>query len=152
MRCPVVLLAFFIVVMFVQLSCGTRKTLTEQVFVHDTLKETRTDTLRVAALHARGDTVRESKTQVITLRQDSARTDTLKVETVYERWRTVYVTDTINIYRHLADSLQTMNDRLSVKKVTAPRHTMERWCVIVLLAMVSMGVYLMYALWRKKQE
>ena len=111
--------------------------LAEQVVVHDTLRETHTDTVRLDTHHSHTDTVRESRVQVITLRQDSARTDTVRIETTHERWHTVYVSDSVNAFRHLADSLQAVLKSQAVREVTVPlRHSMLRFALITLFSVV----------------
>lgn len=142
-------LALVFSMMLLQTSCVTRKTLVEQVVVHDTLREFHTDTVRLATHHSKSDTVRECQVQVVTLRQDSTRTDTVRVETLHERWHTVYVTDTTSVSRHLVDSLQSVFERQSVKQLsTSRRHTMEmmgRWFFIVLLVGLAILVFRMVA-------
>ena len=134
--CGVMTMAIVFVMMFVLTSCVTRKTLTEQVAVRDTLRESHCDTVRLATHHSRTDTLRESKVQVITLRLDSARTDTMRVETILEKWHTVYVTDTVNTFRHLADSLQSVIEKQSVKKESVMHpHKFRIWCIVTLLVL-----------------
>ena len=118
-------------------SCTPRKTISEQIVVHDTLHTFHTDTLQLSTHRSRTDTVRENTVHVITLRQDSARTDTVRVETLRERWHMVYVTDTAHVYRHLVDSLQAVKNRQVVKKHTAKRNiTVKWWLVAVLISVV----------------
>ncbi|MBR6978494.1 MAG: hypothetical protein IKH88_01510 [Prevotella sp.] len=135
--CQATLLVLVFVMMLVQASCMTKKTLAEQVVIHDTLRESHTDTVRLTTYSSRADTVRESKVQVITLRQDSAHVDTVRVETILEKWHMVYVTDTVNTFRHLADSLQAVFEKQAVKEVSVPRrHTMGVWCITLLVLAV----------------
>ena len=118
-------------------SCTPRKTITEQIVVHDTLHTFHSDTIRLSTHRSRTDTVRENTVRVITLRQDSAHTDTVRVETLRERWHMVYVTDTAHFYRHLADSLQAVKNRQTVKKQSVKRNiTVKWWLVAVLISVV----------------
>ena len=147
--CVMKLVMFF--VMFGQTSCMTRKTVTEQVVIHDTLRECHTDTVRIVTLHSHVDTVRESRVQVVTLRQDSTQTDTVRVETMHEKWHIVYVNDTVNTFRHLADSLQKMIEREEMKKVTVPkRHYIGTWCIITLLVLTAMVVFYIIVIRRNR--
>ena len=135
--CCVMMMVMVWVVMLVSTSCAPRRMLAEQVVVHDTLRETHTDTVRLDTHHSHTDTVRESRVQVITLRQDSARTDTVRIETTHERWHTVYVSDSVNAFRHLADSLQAVLKSQAVREVTVPlRHSMLRFALITLFSVV----------------
>lgn len=135
--CCVMMMAMVWVVMLVSTSCAPRRMLAEQVVVHDTLRETHTDTMRLDTHHSHTDTVRESRVQVITLRQDSARTDTVRIETTHERWHTVYVTDSVNAFRHLADSLQAVLKSQAVREVKVPlRHSMLRFALITLFSVM----------------
>lgn len=135
--CCVMMMAMVWVVMLVSSSCAPRRMLAEQVVVHDTLRETHTDTMRLDTHHSHTDTVRESRVQVITLRQDSDRTDTVRIETTHERWHTVYVTDSVNAFRHLADSLQAVLKSQAVREVTVPlRHSMLRFALITLFSVM----------------
>lgn len=146
MSCCVMTLAM-VFAMFVLTSCMTKKILTEQVVVHDTLRECHTDTMRLFTHHSHTDTVRESRVQVVTLRQDSARTDTVRVETMHEKWHIVYVNDTVNTFRHLADSLQKMIEREEMKKVTVTkRRHIGTWCIITLLALAVVVVFFIIVL------
>ena len=123
--CCVMMMAMVWVVMLVSSSCAPRRMLAEQVVVHDTLRVTHTDT------------VRESRVQVITLRQDSDRTDTVRIETTHERWHTVYVSDSVNAFRHLADSLQAVLKSQAVREVKVPlRHSMLRFAIITLFSVI----------------
>ena len=122
-------------------SCTPRKTLTEQIVVHDTLHTFHTDTIRLSAHRSRADTLRENTVHVITLRQDSARTDTVRVETLRERWHMIYVTDTVHAYRHNADSLQAVKNRQTVKTQTVKRNfTVKWWLSAVLISIVVLAV------------
>ena len=148
--CCVMTLAIVFVMMFVQSSCMTRKSLTERVMVHDTLREYHTDTVRLATHRSHTDTVKESRVQVITLRQDSARTDTVRVETMCEKWHFVYVTDTVNTFHHLADSLQAVNKREEMKKVSIPnRHARGVWCMVTLLV-TAVVIFFIIVIWKKR--
>ena len=130
------------VVMLVSSSCAPRRMLVEQVVVRDTLRAFHTDTVKFDTHHSHTDTVRESRVQVITLRQDSARTDTVRIETTHERWHTVYVTDSVNAFRHLADSLQAVLKSQAEREVTVPfRHSMRRFALITLFSvMVAVAI------------
>ena len=116
--------------------------LVEQVVVHDTLRAFHTDTVKFDTHHSHTDTVRESRVQVITLRQDSARTDTVRIETTHERWHMVYVTDSVNAFRHLADSLQAVLKSQAEREVTVPlRHSMRRFALFTLFSvMVAVAI------------
>ena len=143
MFCYMMAMATVPAMMFVQSSCMARRTLTEQVVVHDTLREFHTDTVRLDTWHSHTDTVRESSVQVITLRQDSTATDTVRVETIRERWHTVYVADSVNTFRHLADSLQAVLKKQAVREMTVPyRQTMGRFSLITLLSVMAIAVIL----------
>ena len=136
--------AVFILVLCFMVSCSARKTVTERVVVHDTLQTYHSDTVKLSTRTMRADTVRESQVKVVTLRQDSSHTDTVRVEILRERWHTVYVTDTTNAYRYLADSLQVMKDRMVEKKQTTIRKNgIIRWFLIISLvamALIIIGV------------
>lgn len=149
--CYVMTLAMVLVMMFEQTSCMTRKLLSEQVVVHDTLREFHTDTVRLGVHHSHVDTVRESRVQVVTLRQDSARTDTVRVETVLERWHTVFITDSVNTFRHLADSLQAVFKKQAVSEVSAPRRHTMGWVFVITLLSVVVVVGILLIVKRRKR-
>ena len=140
--CCVMMMAMVWVVMLVSSSCSPRRMLAEQVVVHDTLRVTHTDTMRLDTHHSHTDTVRESRVQVITLRQDSDRTDTVRIETTHARWHTVYVSDSVNAFRHLADSLQAVLKSQAVREVKVPLcHSMLRFALITLFSvMVAVAI------------
>jgi hypothetical protein len=63
------------------------------------------------------DTVREATIQYITIRQDSDRVDTIRVETYKDHYHTIYVHDSIDTYKAIADSLRKVIDSKGEKKV-----------------------------------
>ena len=126
--------------------------LVEQVVVHDTLRAFHTDTVKFDTHHSHTDTVRESRVQVITLRQDSARTDTVRIETTHERWHMVYVTDSVNAFRHLADSLQAVLKSQAEREVTVPlRHSLRRGFALITLISVMVVVAILMIVKRRRR-
>ena len=122
-------------------ACVTRKTVTEQVFIHDTIQTFHADTILMATHNARTDTVGEKVVQVITLRQDSTHTDTVRVETIRERWHTVFVTDTTSIFQHLNDSLRSTENHQTVKtEKTVRKNTTTKWLRLAFLLAVVIVV------------
>ena len=74
------------------LACQTKKEVSERIIVHDTLMVGHTDTLRITTHPARVDTIRESTTQYVTIRQDTGRTDSSapKEGALYRSWASSY--------------------------------------------------------------
>ena len=121
------IIAVVIILLFLFLSsCSTKKTITEYVAVHDTLTVHKSDTIRDVVYKTHTDTIRETITREIVIRQDSAkRLDTIRINTLNDRYRYVYVGDSSHAYRSVVDTLKAVIDkskeRETVKKATRPR-------------------------------
>ena len=121
------IIAVVIILLFLFLSsCSTKKTITEYVAVHDTLTVHKSDTIRDVVYKTHTDTIRETITREIVIRQDSAkRLDTIRINTYNDRYRYVYVGDSSRAYRSVVDTLKAVIDKSkekeTVKKTTRPR-------------------------------
>lgn len=117
------------------LACQTKKEVSERIIVHDTLMVGHTDTLRITTHTARVDTIRESTTKYVTIRQDTARTDTIRVETIRDRFRYVYVGDSVGMYKAVADSLRSVIEQQERKlqKVTKSKPPLLQYAIVAAL-------------------
>lgn len=118
-RMCVTAITTILILLLLSLLCGckARKVVTEYIVTHDTLVVGHTDTLRIVSHTQKTDTVREATVQYITIRQDSDRVDTIRVETYKDHYHTVYVHDSIDTYKAIADSLRKVIDSKGEKKV-----------------------------------
>jgi len=101
-----VIAAVVIYLLLLLSSCTTTKTVTEYVTIHDTLTTHHTDTIRDVIYQVRTDTIRETIVREITIQQDSTgKKDTIRVNTVNDHYRYVYVVDSTSSYRSAVDSI-----------------------------------------------
>jgi len=95
-----------IIILLLLTSCGTRKTVTEYVYTHDTIVTHRTDTIRDVVYKVKTDTIRETIVREITIRQDSTgKRDTIRINTVNDHYRYVYEGDSSASYRSAVDAI-----------------------------------------------
>ena len=98
------LISMVIIMMVVMLSgCKGREAITETVYVHDTVRVNKTDTVRDVRVVTQRDSTHHETERIITLKESG---DTLRIITNNIIERIVQRTDSIDRYRHIADSLR----------------------------------------------
>ena len=107
----ITLLAWLIIMTMVMLccSCASRKEMiTEVVTVHDTIQTVRTDTIRDVRLVTVHDSSHHVTERIVTLRESG---DTLRIVVNNNIERIVQKSDSLDRYRHVADSLKAVIDK-----------------------------------------
>lgn len=118
-------------------SCRTTKTTTTEVYVHDTVHVSHTDTLKVATVQHRTDTVREKEITRIVLRESG---DTIKVYNDRYVYRYVEKNDSAVVYKAKVDSLLKVLDQrksekshVKIKQIPTWQYALFVFCVFLLL-------------------
>lgn len=126
-----------IIILLLLTSCGTRKTVTEYVYTHDTIVTHRTDTIRDVVYQVRTDTIRETIIREITIRQDSTgKHDTIRINTVNDHYRYVYEGDSSASYRSAVDSILSAIHQTKQKEVVKTKPLIPLWQKGLFLAVV----------------
>lgn len=103
-------------------SCGTKKTITEYIEIHDTTEIVRTDTLRDVRVITQHDSTHHETERIITLMAgDSGRVDTVKEVINNTLIKYFERTDSADRYRAVADSLRKVLDKEREKDVVKKR-------------------------------
>lgn len=126
-----------IIILLLLTSCGTRKTVTEYVYTHDTIVTHRTDTIRDVVYKVKTDTIRETIVREITIRQDSTgKHDTIRINTVNDHYRYVYEGDSSASYRSAVDSILSAIHQTKQKEVVKTKPLIPLWQKGLFLAVV----------------
>ena len=142
-----VIVAVVILLLLWLTSCSTKKVVTEYVAVHDTLIVHKSDTIRDVVYKTHTDTIRETITREIVIRQDSTnKSDTIRINTFNDRYRYVYVGDSSRAYRSVVDTLKAVIDK-SKEKETIKKTKPRTWEFIVFGVFIVVVVSL---IWRIK--
>ena len=119
----VVLLA--IIIISALCGCAGKRKVTEQIYVHDTLIVTHTDTLSVERWNYRHDTIRVESERIVTLLQPQDKTlprETIRVESNNWHWQREVVRDSSSKVVVRVDSilkvLDEMRNKKDIKKVS----------------------------------
>ena len=119
--CMTALVLGIVIAVLALCSCGSRKTITEYVAVHDTLIVNHTDTISVERLSWRHDTIRVETERVVTLLQPSDKSlpaDTIRVETNNWHWQKEVMRDSTSKVVAKVDSiLRSLDVRHDKEKV-----------------------------------
>lgn len=122
--------------------CKT-KTVTEFIAVHDTLRIHKIDTLTVYQGKEVHDTTREVIEKIITIKESG---DTLCINVYKDRYRNVYVHDTIDRYKAKYDSLLAIkheqHDTVVIKKESWWR--LWKWKLIAAASLFAV----IFVLWK----
>ena len=114
--------------------CRT-KSVTEYVAVHDTLRVTSTDTVRLVKVERVADTLRVETERVVTL---STSGDTMKVVEVRDRWRDRWNVRTDTVYQAKTDTIYKVTESAREKQTVTKRPLWERlWVFAVVLAVCT---------------
>ena len=130
------------IAMTMLLSCTTKeKMMTEHVYVHDTIRSYKTDTLREVSYQVRRDTLRLKETHTITLNNVG---DTIREIHHYHDSERVIMVDSTDRYRSVVDSLRAAlaREQSKSKEVTkrkVPLSAIARWLIISALVL---GVFI----------
>lgn len=132
-----------VVLLTLLFGCGTRKTMTEHVSVHDTLIVHKTDTLLEVKVKEVRDTVRQTEKHYYTLNNVG---DTIKEVHHYHDTQTTIIVDSTNRYQAKVDSLQAIIDKQknTVKKTRQRLSWRDVWlvalvCIVALAAMIVLA-------------
>ena len=143
----VCLVAFWLLLAVIFLTlcgCGTKKVVTEQVYVHDTLVVGHTDTLQVERWSWHHDTVRLETEKIVTLLQPDKNlpAETIRVETNNLHFEREVVRDSASKVIARVDSvlrvLDEMHNKKEVKKVN---HYGWQGFIIFLVAVTGCCIY-----------
>ena len=122
--------------------CGSKKVITEQIYVHDTLIVTHTDTVRVESIKTKTDTLREVTVREVTLMRDTAgKIDTVRIETVSDHYQYIYEGDSSSVYRVAVDSILRALDRQREKETIKTVPSVDWWHHIVFLSLIFLALY-----------
>ena len=107
----ITLMAWLMIMTMVMMccSCASRKEMiTEVVTVHDTIQTVRTDTIRDVRLVTVHDSTHHVTERIVTLKESG---DTLRIVVNNNVERIVQKSDSLDRYRHVADSLKAVIDK-----------------------------------------
>ena len=140
-----------IMVLAVLCSCGTKKTVTETVYIHDTLRIAHSDTVTVERWNWRHDTVRVESERIVTLLQPdkSLPAETIRVETNNIHWQKEVVRDSASKVVARVDSILRALDRQR-EKTTVKKKPWIQPMHAFLLFLIVCGVGCLCLLYRKK--
>ena len=140
-----------IMVLAVLCSCGTKKTVTETVYIHDTLRIAHSDTVTVERWNWRHDTVRVESERIVTLLQPdkSLPAETIRVETNNIHWQKEVVRDSASKVVARVDSILRALDRQR-EKTTVKKKPWIQPMDAFLLFLIVCGVGCLCLLYRKK--
>lgn len=118
--------------------CKT-KSVIEVVQVHDTLRVSKTDTLTLYQGREVHDTLTQTVERVVTLRESG---DTLRVTVYKDRYRNIYVHDTIDRYKAKYDSLLSVKTDTHTREVIKQPSWWQRWGVFIAVMAVCLVITL----------
>ena len=124
-------------------ACGTKKTVTETVieYVHDTIRTTKTDTIRDVKVVTLHDTLKHVESHYVTLNDVGDTIKEVHVNNIIER---TLVVDSTNRYQAKVDSLQAIinkqketKDKIVKKGIIVPWWV---WIVSPLILVLGLGI------------
>lgn len=119
------------------MSCSTKKTITETVYVHDTIYHHSTDTVVSERVVHHNDTVRVSEEKVITLIQrEEGRVDTVRIDTARDTYKSSELTDELKQLHNAVDSLSKAVSKEHVKEVLIYKKPLWKTVIIVSLVLI----------------
>lgn len=131
-----------IIILSALCGCGSKKKVTEQVYVHDTLIVRHTDTVRVESIKTKTDTLRELRMREVTLMRDTAgNIDTVRIETVSNYYQYIYEGDSSSVYRVAVDNILRALDRQREKEAIKTAPAVDWWHHIVFLSLIFLALY-----------
>lgn len=143
------MISMLVIICFILLlgmcSCTGKKVVSEQIYVHDTLVVTHTDTLSVERWSLRHDTIRVESEKVVTLLQPQDKTlprETIRVETNNRHFEREVVKDSASKVVARTDSVAKAKDEMHNKKeVKKVNHFDWRVFTIFLVAVTGCCIY-----------
>ena len=126
-------------------SCGTRKTVTETLYVHDTLRIAQSDTIIAERWNYKRDTVRVESERIVTLLQGDKTQppETIRIVTNNNHFERVETSDSTVRLASRIDSLLRMMDRdhEREKTVTKTSPVIDLWQYAVFLSLIFLPLY-----------
>lgn len=114
-------------------SCNTKKTVTETLYVHDTVFSHSTDTIRNERVIHHTDTLKIENEKIITLIQkEEGRIDTLRIDTYRDTYQFSMVSDSVASLRTAIDSLYRAYNRELNKETVKKKSPPWKWIAICL--------------------
>lgn len=119
-------------------SCSTKKSVTETVIIHDTLRIAHSDTVTVERWNYRHDTLRIESERVVTLLQPdkSLPAETIRVETNNWHWQHEVVKDSASKVVARVDSILRALDRQREKTTVKTKPPIAMWEYVVVVAII----------------
>ena len=110
-------------------SCGTKKAVTETIYVHDTLRIAHSDTITVERWNYRHDTLRIESERIVTLLQPdkSLPAETIRVETNNWHYQHEVVKDSASKVVAKVDSILRALDRQREKTTVKTKPPIAMW-------------------------
>ena len=140
-----IVVAVILILLFLT-SCTTKKTVTEYIYVHDTLTTLKVDTVKDIRVSVQHDTIRERESHTYTINNVG---DTLKEIHHYHESEKVIVIDSTERYQSKVDSLQRIvNSQKSKETVKTKIQVPWKWACFVLVAILA--VIVLISMDRKK--
>lgn len=137
-----------LLIAFCLMSCRT-KSVVEFIEVHDTLRTHSVDTFTVYKSKEVHDTLRLEVEKVVTLKESG---ETLRVAVYRDRYRNIYVHDTIDRYKAKYDSLLTVKTQTHEKEVVKQAAWWQRLGWQILGAVLFAGIILAIIIRLKKTK
>lgn len=119
----IVVITVVIILLFLT-SCSTKKSVTEYIYVHDTLTTLKVDTIKDVRVSVRHDTIRERETHTYTVNDVG---DTIREIHHYHESEMFIFIDSTDRYRAVVDSLQRIVDSQKQKEVVKKEPWYKRW-------------------------
>lgn len=134
-----------IIILSALCGCGAKKVVSEQIYVHDTLVVTHTDTLSIERWSWRHDTIRVESEKVVTLLQPQDKTlprETIRVETNNWHFEREVVKDSASkVVARLDSVLKVLDQRHDKKEVKKANHYGWQGFIIFLVAVTGCCIY-----------
>lgn len=116
-------------------SCSTKKSVTEYIYVHDTLTTLKVDTIKDVRVSVQHDTIREHESHTYTINNVG---DTVKEIHHYHESEKVIVIDSTERYQSKIDSLQRIVDSQKQKEVVKTKIQVPwKWIVFILCGLFA---------------
>ena len=133
-----------IIILSALCGCGAKKVVSEQIYVHDTLIVTHTDTLSVERWSWRHDTIRVESEKVVTLLQadKTLPAETVRIETNNWHFEREVVRDSASKVIARVDSVLKVLDQMHNKKeIKKANHYGWQGFIIFLVAVTGCCIY-----------
>lgn len=119
-------------------SCATKKKVTENTIVHDTLIVQHTDTIVNERVIRHTDTLKLVTERVITLKDEGeGRVDTIRIVENNDHYRYIYVGDSTRNLRSVTDSIIKILDSRHNKATTKTSAYPWKWLIVGLLLLAA---------------